>query len=168
MKALIDEIVKGNAYFSIENLHNVRTIFRFRMELFEAKLNFKQKPEYKSEGYMCESCEREIDENTHVLFCPSYKSLREGKDLYSDSDLSEYLRKVLFIRSELRFKQINRKISTIINKCKDKSRKQTCEKSGPSLNGLHNTQILLGVSMYLELKKSWDSQCEFFVLSINK
>ena len=102
MKALRDEIVKGNAYFFNENLHNVRTIFRFRMELFEAKLNFKQKPEYKSEGYMCDSCEREIDENTHVLFCPSYKSLREGKDLYSDSDLSEYLRKVLIIRSELR------------------------------------------------------------------
>ena len=41
MKALRDEIVKGNEYFFTENLQNVRTIFRFRMELFEAKLNFK-------------------------------------------------------------------------------------------------------------------------------
>ena len=72
------------------------------MELTEAKLNFKQKPEYKAEGYLCDSCESEVDENTHVLFCSSYKSLREGKDLNSDSDLCDYLRKVLSIRSELR------------------------------------------------------------------
>ena len=72
------------------------------MELFEAKLNFKQKPEYKHEKYLCDSCESEIDENTHVLFCHAYQSLREGKDLNSDSDLSDYLRKVLHIRSELR------------------------------------------------------------------
>ena len=102
MKALRDEIVKGNEYFFTENLQNVRTIFRFRMELFEAKLNFKNKHEYKSEMYLCDSCESETDENTHVLFCQAYKSLREGKDLNSDTDLSDYLRNVLQIRSELR------------------------------------------------------------------
>ena len=102
MKALRDETVKGNAYFFKENLHNVRTLFRFRMELFDAKLNFKGNPEYKREKYLCDSCETEQDENTHVLFCRSYHSLREGKDLNSDSDLCDYLHRVLIIRSELR------------------------------------------------------------------
>ena len=102
MRALKDEVTKGNSYFFTETITNVRMIFRFRMELIEAKQNFKQKPEYKAEGYLCDSCEREIDENTHVLFCDSYKSLREGKDLNSDNDLCDYLRKVLSIRSELR------------------------------------------------------------------
>ena len=102
MKALKDEVTKGNSYFFSESLTNVRMLFRFRMELIEAKQNFKQKPEYKAERYLCDSCEREIDENTHVLFCDSYKQLREGKDLNCDSDLCDYLRKVLSIRSELR------------------------------------------------------------------
>ena len=102
MQALRDEAVKGNAYFFRETLKNVRTIFRFRMDLIEAKLNFKNKPEYKAEKYLCDSCETERDENTHVLHCRSYSSLREGKNLNSDSDLSEYLRQVLSIRSELR------------------------------------------------------------------
>ena len=72
------------------------------MEIIEAKINFKNKADYKAENYMCDSCEREIDENTHVLHCQSYMSLREGKNLNSDTDLGEYLRQVLSIRSELR------------------------------------------------------------------
>ena len=100
MKALRDEVVKGNKYFFQESLNDVRMIFRFRIELIEAKINFKNKPEYKKEKYLCDSCESECDENTHVLFCWAYKSLREGKNLNSDVDLSEYLRKVLKIRSE--------------------------------------------------------------------
>ena len=102
MKALKDEITKGNSYFFTESLQNVRMLFRFRMELIEAKSNFKQKPDYKAEKYLCDSCESEIDENTHVLFCRSYQSLREGKNLNSDSDLCDYRRTVLSIRSELR------------------------------------------------------------------
>ena len=105
MQALRDEVVKGNKYFFEESLNKVRILFRFRVDLFEAKLNFKNKPEYKAEKYLCDSCETEIDENTHVLHCHSYKSLREGKNLNSDSDLSEYLRQVLSIRSELRLRR---------------------------------------------------------------
>ena len=47
MVALRDEISKGNGYFFSENLQSARTIFRFRVELFEAKMNFKNKPEFK-------------------------------------------------------------------------------------------------------------------------
>ena len=102
MTALRDEVKKGNQYFYSETLNNARTIFRFRMELFEAKMNFKNKPEFKQERYLCDSCESEIDHNSHVLFCPSYSVLREDKNLNDDSHLAEYLQKVLEIRTRLR------------------------------------------------------------------
>ena len=102
MKALQDEIKKGNGYFFKETLYNARAIFRFRVELFEAKNNFKNRPEYKKQGYLCDSCQSQVDENTHVLFCPSYSSLREGKSLKNDVHLAQYLQKVLEIRTNLR------------------------------------------------------------------
>ena len=100
MAALRDEIVKGNKYFFTETLKNVRVLFRFRAELYESKMNFKQK--YRNEGYMCDSCESESDVSTHVLFCPAYAEIRKNKSLNSDSDLCEYLNRVLEIRTELR------------------------------------------------------------------
>ena len=103
MAALRDEVQKGNSYFFTESLQNARTIFRFRVELFEAKLNFRNKQEYKSQGnYLCDSCESESDDNTHVLFCPSYAPIRENKNLNCDTDLANYLQKVLEIRTNLR------------------------------------------------------------------
>ena len=102
MEAIKDEIHKGNSYFFKETLSNVRILFRFRVDLYEAKMNFKHKPEYKAEKYLCDSCESEVDVNTHVLFCPSYATLRENKSLNNDSDLAEYLKSVLEIRMKLR------------------------------------------------------------------
>ena len=91
MGALRNEVKKGNEYFFRESLTNVRTLFRFRNDLFEAKLNFKNKKEYKEEEkekrYRCDSCESEQDENTHVLHCFAYKELRDGKSLKNDKDL---------------------------------------------------------------------------------
>ena len=99
MKALRDEVEKGNGYFFKESLENIRTIFRFRIELFEAKENFKAK--YKDDDMLCNSCKSKIDENIHVLFCDSYKSLRNGLQLNNDSHLAWYLQKVLEIRTNL-------------------------------------------------------------------
>ena len=100
MSAIQDEVSKGNEYFFKETLTNVRTLFRFRVDLFEAKMNFKNK--YRNEGFICDSCESKVDQNTHVLFCSAYAKLRDGKSLNCDSDLAEYLGKVLDIRTNLR------------------------------------------------------------------
>ena len=70
--------------------------------MIEAKLNYKNKPEYKKEKYLCDSCEAAQDENIHVIYCESYKDLHQGKDLNSDKDLAQYLQKVLAIRAKLR------------------------------------------------------------------
>ena len=102
MKALKDEITKGNEYFFNQSLQNVRTLFRFRVELFPAKMNFKHNSEFKQEKYLCDSCQTQSDENTHVLYCESYKALREGLDVNNDSHLAWYLKQVMEIRTELR------------------------------------------------------------------
>ena len=71
MSALRDEIVKGNGYFYNENLKNARILFRYRVELYEVKMNFKNKSEYKMDDrYLCNSCESET--NSHILFRPTY------------------------------------------------------------------------------------------------
>ena len=43
MAALRDELKKDNTYFYRDHITNVRTLFRFRVDLFEAKANFKNK-----------------------------------------------------------------------------------------------------------------------------
>ena len=100
MSALRDELIKGNGYFYTETLKNARVLFRFRVDLIEAKMNFKQK--YQKEGLLCDSCETKIDENTHILHCPSYFLLRQNRNINDDTDLAEYLREVLEIRGKLR------------------------------------------------------------------
>ena len=102
LRTLQDEVTKGNEYFFNESIENARVIYRFRTQMYEAKLNFKNKKEYKDEQYLCDSCEREVDQNSHVLFCPSYQELRDGKNLQNDQDLAYYLQKVLAVRSKLR------------------------------------------------------------------
>ena len=103
MAALRDEVQKGNRYFFTESLQTVRTLFRFRVDLFEAKDNFHNKPEYKKENFLCDSCMSQVDLNTHVLHCPAYAPLREEKNLNNDLHLAKYLQKVLEIRTKLRF-----------------------------------------------------------------
>ena len=102
MSAIQNEIQKGNGYFFAEALQTARNVFRFRVDLFEAKYNYKNKPEYKNEKYMCDSCMSQIDINTHVLHCPAYASLRENRNLNNDKQLAQYLQQVLEIRMKLR------------------------------------------------------------------
>ena len=102
MSIMKNELEKKNQYFHSETVQNGRILFRFRCDLIEAKCNFKNKAEYKAEKFLCDSCETEQDENTHVLYCSSYQDLRAGKDLQSDHDLACYLQKVMQIRTKLR------------------------------------------------------------------
>ena len=64
-------------------------------------MNYLNNPKYKSELWLCDSCETMIDSQSHVLYCPAYMQLREGKSLTSDSDNVEYFKKVLEIRTKL-------------------------------------------------------------------
>ena len=39
-----------------------------------------------------------MDSQAHIVGCPAYAALREGKDLESDADLAEYYQKIMKIR----------------------------------------------------------------------
>ena len=87
----------------IDNLvpSNARQMFQFRTRMFNVKFNYKSDKQYSHDLWQCSSCQSSIETQDHVLFCPSYATLREGKDIGNDKDLSDYLKKVLIIREKL-------------------------------------------------------------------
>ena len=90
-KEYIDNLVPANA----------RQMFKFRSKMFNAKFNYKSDKQYSHELWKCSSCQSSIETQEHVLFCPAYATLREGKNIDDDKDLSDYLKKVLLIRENL-------------------------------------------------------------------
>lgn len=89
-------------YFKILNLEQARTKFRLRTKMFDTKFNFKNTKSYQHDNWLCDSCETAIESQSHILWCPAYAELREGKSLESDSDLTTYFSQVLKVRNELR------------------------------------------------------------------
>ena len=60
---------------------------------------------YRQELWICDSCETSIESQSHMLWCPAYQQLRAGKDLNSDNDLVDYMKKVMQFRQELSLKR---------------------------------------------------------------
>ena len=73
--------------------------------LKNVKFNFKNIQNYANDNWQCDSCEKSIDTQSHVLWCPAYQNLREGKSLDSDDDLIEYITKVMVIREKLNLRR---------------------------------------------------------------
>ena len=88
------------AYFDSKITIEARAMFRYRTRMFPSKMNFSSSERFKAEVWMCDSCQSQIDTQCHVLFCPAYKKLRDGKDLGNDKDIAEYLAKVMPIREK--------------------------------------------------------------------
>jgi len=89
-------------YLKQLNLAGVRTKFKFRTMMTQhVKMNYSSMPKYSEDLWKCDSCRTKIDTQSHVLWCPSYSNLREGKNLDSDKDLCEYLQEVFKIRHKL-------------------------------------------------------------------
>ena len=61
--------------------------------------NFKGDPMYRANNWQCHDC-KVLDTQDHIVRCPVYSSIRSGKDLQKDTDLVEYFRKVIDIRSK--------------------------------------------------------------------
>ena len=92
-------------YLSNLRLDEVRTLFRKRTMMLDFKDNFRNRKDYSDDLWVCDSCERAIESQSHVLWCPAYQELRENKDLSSNKDLAEYMGKVLRIRNELKLRR---------------------------------------------------------------
>ena len=61
------------------------------------KFNYKNDKKNREELWRCDSCKSTIDTQSHILWCPSYKELRAGKDINNDKDLVDYILKVITV-----------------------------------------------------------------------
>ena len=89
-------------YLKEMNLVDARTNFRLRCSITNSvKMNQKSNPEYAKQLWLCDECGN-IDSQSHIMWCPSYATLREGLDVNSDVDVVHYFQSVLKLREELR------------------------------------------------------------------
>ena len=101
LEIMKSESYEEKAYLKDMSMYNARVNFSLRTRMFKCKLNFMNDPAYKAEMWRCDSCETCIDSQSHILYCPAYRELREGKSLTSDLDVVNYFREVMRIRSNL-------------------------------------------------------------------
>ena len=89
-------------YFKKMTMAEARLKFSLRTKMFKCKFNYANDPKNKADNWKCDSCQRNIDSQSHVLWCPAYSRLREGKSMDNDKDIITYFKKVLNIRSKLK------------------------------------------------------------------
>ena len=95
------ESFEEKKYLTEMTMYDCRIHFLLRSRMFKCKMNFLNDPKFKTDMWRCDSCEKCIDSQSHILYCPSYKQLREGKSLSSDQDIVDYFKEVLRIRTKL-------------------------------------------------------------------
>ena len=90
-------------YLTRMNLTHSRVKFNIRSEMLDIKFNYSAK--YERELWLCDSCCSSIETQSHLLFCPAYSTLREGKDLSYDDHLIGYIQNVMQIRTRLNLRK---------------------------------------------------------------
>ena len=90
-------------YLTRMNLTNSRVKFNIRSKMLDIKFNYSAK--YERELWLCDSCCSSIETQSHMLFCPAYSTLREGKDLSNDDHLTGYIQNVMQIRTKLKLRK---------------------------------------------------------------
>ena len=90
----------GKSYISEMNMHDARVHFTLRSRMYKCKMNYLNDPKFKSEMWRCDDCYRCVDSQSHILYCPAYQHLREGKSLTSDQAIVDYFKEVTKIRRE--------------------------------------------------------------------
>ena len=102
VKKMAEESFEVKDYIKSKSVEDARTLFRVRSGMTDIKMIYLNKDEYIRSMWRCDSCKTgAIESQSHVLHCPAYRKLREGKDLNNDKDVIEYFRNVLNIRSKL-------------------------------------------------------------------
>ena len=75
----------------------------FAIFMFVSKCSLFGIPKSKISNFLV--FESSIESQSHLLWCPAYKNLREEKNLNNDDDLLEYVKKVLEIRQDLKLRR---------------------------------------------------------------
>ena len=94
------EKLKLHDYVSNMSLRKARLNFRIRSHMINTKFNRKSDKKFAAELWRCDQC-KSLDTQSHIVWCPAFSTLREGKDLNNDDDLVSYFQDVLRIRNNL-------------------------------------------------------------------
>ena len=105
MKDKVEENFEKRAYFENTSIPQARTMFRARSKMFECKMNYPNDYKFNKDLWVCDSCRRAIDTQSHVIVCGAYSKLREGKDINNDIDVAQYLAEVMKIRNREGFRK---------------------------------------------------------------
>ena len=97
-----NEKFETKEYLKKMDINKARVKFKTRTEMLNFKFNYKSDPKNSACLWNCDSCQSAIETQDHILWCPSYSELREGKDLKNDKDIIDYFEKVLKIREKLK------------------------------------------------------------------
>ena len=93
------ETLKQQEYISNLSLKDARTKFRIRSHMINTKYNRKSDKAYAADMWRCDQC-RSVDTQSHILWCPAFAPLREGKSLEDDKDLVCFFQEVMRIRND--------------------------------------------------------------------
>ena len=63
IEGIKDEDMKRKEYFQQKSLEDTRLLFRIRTRMVELKANFKNKPAFRKDGWICEGCNKEVESN---------------------------------------------------------------------------------------------------------
>ena len=95
---LISETFETQSYVVNMKLEDARTKFRLRCSMLRnVKMNQKSNQVFARQLWTCDQCGK-IDSQSHIMWCPSLLSLREGLDVDNDLDVVRYYQKVMKLR----------------------------------------------------------------------
>ena len=86
-------------YVKSMSLSKARTMFRIRSRMIDTNINKRSEKKFANELWRCDFCQS-IDSQAHIVWCPAFAPLREGKNLDDNNDLVEYFQSVMKIRHE--------------------------------------------------------------------
>ena len=105
-KGLENEELDIKSYVKNMKLRDARTYFRIRGNMIKVKMNMKNDKKIANELWRCDECQS-MDSQAHIIWCPVFAPLREGKDLQNDSDLVHYYQQVVKIRDDKETQKMN-------------------------------------------------------------
>ena len=96
---MVSENFEEKSYLTEMSMMDARLLFRIRCKTNDIKMNQQSNKTFAKQLWKCSECGN-IDTQSHVLWCPYFASLREGKSLDNDLDLINYFKQVFKIRED--------------------------------------------------------------------
>ena len=85
-------------YVKNMTMRQARTKFKLRSHMLDVKMNRKSDKRYSDTLWRCDFC-LSLDSQSHIMWCPAFSSLREGRNIEDDKDIVSYIDQVMKLRN---------------------------------------------------------------------